>query len=138
MIVSPDKGVFFVATALMCSASLYGAELSSAGANDPLSTRGFPMTRVFVGQPNFLTVPPGVPAVASDDEAGCGPGSAEPRFAVAAPQMAAAETDKDNCTTRGPKPAGDGIALRTSLGAANAKADLPLQPTSVASTRPAD
>ena len=28
MIVGPHKGIFFVATALMCSASLYGAELS--------------------------------------------------------------------------------------------------------------
>jgi hypothetical protein len=51
MIVSPNKGVFFVATALMCSVSLYGAELSSPR-NDPL-------TRVFVGEPNRLSLPPG-------------------------------------------------------------------------------
>ena len=33
MIVNPDKGIFFVATALMCSASLYAAELSTARAS---------------------------------------------------------------------------------------------------------
>lgn len=127
MIVSPDKGVFFVATALMCSASLYGAEWSSA-ASDPL-------TRVFVGQPNLLTVPPGFPAgVAADDATGCGPSPVEPRFAAAAPQTVAAETDADGCSARGPKPAADAIARPASLGAANAKADIPLQPTSIAST----
>jgi hypothetical protein len=52
MIVSPNKGVFFIATALMCSASLYGAELSA----------GDPMARIFVGEPNRLTVPPGFPS----------------------------------------------------------------------------
>jgi hypothetical protein len=53
MIVSPNKGVFFVATALMCSASLYGAELS---------TGTDPMARIFVGEPHRLTVPPGFPS----------------------------------------------------------------------------
>ena len=53
MIVSPDKGVFFLATALMCSATLYAAELSSRVSD--------PMTRVFVGEPNQLTLPPGFP-----------------------------------------------------------------------------
>jgi hypothetical protein len=53
MIVNPNKGVFFVATALMCSASLYGAEMST-GAD--------PMARIFVGEPNRLTVPPGFPS----------------------------------------------------------------------------
>lgn len=52
MIVSPNQGAFFVATALMCSGSLYAAELSS---------RTDPMTRMFVGEPNRLTVPPGFP-----------------------------------------------------------------------------
>ena len=50
MIVTPNKGLFFLGTALMCSASLYGAELTSAH-NDPL-------TRIFVGEPNQLTLPP--------------------------------------------------------------------------------
>src|SRR5262245_43413483 len=52
MIVSPNKGVFFVATAMMCSAALYAAEVSSQVEEDPLS-------RVFVGTPNQLTLPPG-------------------------------------------------------------------------------
>ena len=65
MIVSPNKGVFFLATALMCSASLYGAELSSPSSD--------PLRRIFVGEPNRLTLPPGFPAAAeiSLDEAGC-------------------------------------------------------------------
>src|SRR5688500_4379906 len=53
MIVSPNKGAFFVATALMCSASLYGAELS---------TGTDPMARIFVGEPHRLTVPPAFPS----------------------------------------------------------------------------
>ena len=56
MIVSPNKGVFFVATMLMCSAALYAQEISSP-AQDPLR-------RVFVGEPNQLSVPPGYPAAA--------------------------------------------------------------------------
>jgi hypothetical protein len=51
MIVSP--GVFFLFTALICSVSVYGAELS------PESD---PMTRIFVGEPHRLTVPPGFPS----------------------------------------------------------------------------
>ena len=49
MIVGPHRGFFFVLTAVMCSASLYGAELSVAA--DPL-------TRIFVGEPTRLTLPP--------------------------------------------------------------------------------
>jgi hypothetical protein len=51
MIVSPNKGVFFLATALMCSATLYGAELGHPPSD--------PLTRIFVGEPNRLTLPPG-------------------------------------------------------------------------------
>jgi hypothetical protein len=50
MIIGPNKGVFFVMTVLMYAASLYGAQ--SFSATDP-------MTRIFVGEPNRLTVPPG-------------------------------------------------------------------------------
>ena len=69
MIVGPHKGVFFIATALMCSASLYGAE--SVSASDP-------MTRLFVGEPNRLTVPPGFPGALA--EPALGP-ECEPRVA---------------------------------------------------------
>lgn len=53
LIVSPSKAVFFVATALTCSGSLYGAGLTAR--NDPL-------TKLFVGVPNRLTLPLGFPA----------------------------------------------------------------------------
>lgn len=53
MIIGPNKGVFFVATALMCSAALYAAELSSPNQD--------PLRRVFIGVPNQLTVPPDFP-----------------------------------------------------------------------------
>ena len=44
MIVGPQKGLFFVATALMCSASLYAAELTAPSGN--------PLARIFTGEPN--------------------------------------------------------------------------------------
>jgi hypothetical protein len=50
MIVSPDRGIFFVATAVMCSAALYAAEVSSPSQD--------PLRRVFIGVPNQLTLPP--------------------------------------------------------------------------------
>ena len=50
MIVSPDKGLFFVVTAVMCSAALYAAEISSPSQD--------PLRRVFIGVPNQLTLPP--------------------------------------------------------------------------------
>jgi hypothetical protein len=53
MIVGPNKGLFFAVTALMCSASLYAAE-STAPSNNPL-------TRIFTGEPNRLTLPPDFP-----------------------------------------------------------------------------
>lgn len=53
MIVSSNKGLFFMATALMCSASLYGAELAVPSSD--------PLTRIFTGEPNRLTLPPGFP-----------------------------------------------------------------------------
>ena len=89
MIVSPDKGVFFVATALMCSASLYGAELVSS-TSDPLE-------RVFVGVPNQLSLPPGFPEnPASLQAQGCAPPVAEAPFPQELRTAAAAvNTDKD-------------------------------------------
>lgn len=73
MIVGPHKGLFFAATALMCSASLYAADLSVPSID--------PLTRVFTGEPNRLTVPPGfpddVPLVSLDQDKGCTPQSAD-------------------------------------------------------------
>src|SRR5262245_13823333 len=67
MIVSPNKGLFFCVTALMCSASLYGAELT-APSTDPL-------TRIFTGEPNRLTLPPGFSddgdALSVEQDEGC-------------------------------------------------------------------
>ena len=67
MIVGPNKGVFFVATALMCSAALYAAEISSPSPD--------PLRRVFVGEPNRLTLPPGFPETVelSLNEEACAP-----------------------------------------------------------------
>ena len=53
MIVGPNKGLFFLATVLMCSASLYGAEMAVPSGN--------PLTRIFTGEPNRLSLPPGFP-----------------------------------------------------------------------------
>lgn len=130
MIVTPDKGIFFVATALMCSASLYGAELSAT--SDP-------MTRVFVGQPNLLTFPPGFPSdVDTSGTAGCGAEPAEPELAAVAVVTVAADkvaskTDEVGCGEPGPKSTAEPTPLRGPLDVANAKADLPLQPISAGS-----
>jgi len=51
MIVSPDSRIVSATTAVMCSAALYAAELSSQTPD--------PLRRVFVGVPNQLTLPPG-------------------------------------------------------------------------------
>jgi hypothetical protein len=74
MIVSPDKGIFFVATAMMCSAALYAAELSSPSQD--------PLRRVFIGVPNQLALPPDFPeatTVSLGVEA-CDPAPANPTF----------------------------------------------------------
>ena len=133
MIVTPDKGIFFVATALMCSASLYGAELTSAGTD--------PMTRIFVGQPNLLTLPPSFPpGVAGADAADCAPDSAAPRLAAVALKAVAAKAEtgaakgvEEGCNEREPKPAASENPIRGPLDVANAKADIPLQPISAGS-----
>jgi hypothetical protein len=123
MIVTPDKGIFFVATALMCSASLYGAELTTAGTD--------PMTRIFVGQPNLLTLPPGFPPdVATAEVEDCAPPSLG---AEAALQTVTAKADEAGCRERELKPATSESPLRLPLDVANAKADSPLQPISAGS-----
>ena len=79
MIVGPHKGIFFVATALMCSASLYGAELSAPSSN--------PLTRIFTGEPNRLTLPPDFPdaaLVSLDQDESCAHQGADREFSGAA------------------------------------------------------
>jgi hypothetical protein len=114
MIVSPNKGVFFLVTALMCSASLYGAELSSPSSD--------PLTRVFVGEPNRLTLPPGFPETAelTLDERSCAPPVSDRSLAGAALHTASASTpDAASCGTE--DKAGPGaLSLRGSLTAAGA------------------
>jgi hypothetical protein len=127
MIVSPDKSLFFVATALMCSASLYGAELASPGP-DPI-TRVFPMTRVFVGEPNRLTLPPGFPvAEISADPATCDPGHLKPGFPAQA-----LKASENSCSAGTAEPAAEVLPRPNSLGAASAKAQVSAQPISLGS-----
>jgi hypothetical protein len=124
MIVNPDRGLFFVATALMYSVSLYGAELSNAEPD--------PMTRIFVGEPNRLTLPPGFPASeATPEVADCLP-TAEPAQAAALEKVAAS-TREDSCDPTRSDYAADAVSLPHSLGAASAKAEIPAQPISVGS-----
>ena len=84
MIVGPNKGVFFVATALMCSAALYAAEISSPSPD--------PLRRVFVGEPNRLTFPPGFPETVelSLNEEACVPPIPEQRIGGGEVQKASA------------------------------------------------
>jgi hypothetical protein len=62
MIIRPEKGLFFVATLLMCSVSIYAAELA-----DP---RSDPLERIFVGVPTQLSLPPGFLAPVGAGETG--------------------------------------------------------------------
>jgi len=92
MIVGPHKGVFFVATALMCSASLYGAELSAPGSD--------PLTRIFVGEPTRLTLPPGFPDAAEvslDEDESCAPRVADRSLGGATLSTASALQGENTC-----------------------------------------
>jgi hypothetical protein len=122
MIVSPDKSLFFVATALMCSASLYGAELSSP--------RIDPMTRVFVGEPNRLTLPPGFPVAEASvgEPATCNPAPIEPGFAVQAVKVSA-----NGCSAGTAESAAEVLARPNSISAASAKTEISAQPISLGS-----
>ena len=85
MIVGPNKGLFFVATALMCSASLYGAEVSAPSSN--------PLMRIFTGEPNQLTLPPDFPdpaLVSVDQDENCAP-------QIAGPTLQTASTSGEAC-----------------------------------------
>ena len=125
MIVSPNKGIFFVATALMCSVSLYAAELTSPR-NDPL-------TRLFVGEPNRLSVPPGFPATAEVtlEEQSC---------AAQVPELALADAARHNTASVSPdgaecrsedKPEPSTIPVPTTLGAVSTGGQASAPATSV-------
>ena len=123
MIVNPDRGIFFVATALMCSVSLYGAELSTIEPD--------PMTRIFVGEPNHLTLPPGIPAT----EVAAGPPSCL-STAVLAPAPLGKVADnarEDSCDSTGSEAPAGAVSSPYSLGAASAKGQIPVQSISVGS-----
>lgn len=125
MIVNPDKGVFFVATAVMCSVSLYGAELSTAEPD--------PMTRVFVGEPSHLTLPPGFPATETADGGNGCVSTAATRIDQSALERASASIRDDGCDA-GPSAAPvNAISVPRGPGAAGAKAGIPAQPISLGS-----
>ena len=89
MIVGPHKGLFFVATALMCSASLYGAEFSAPSHN--------PLTRIFTGEPNRLTLPPefpDAPLVSRDQDEGCAPQVADRELSGALQKASSSSADE--------------------------------------------
>jgi hypothetical protein len=103
MIVSPNKGLFFVATAAMCSAALYAAEISSPSQD--------PLRRVFVGIPNQLALPPAFPEATTVSAAvvACDPSPANLTFKAEAFQnISPACTPKE-------KPAIGEIALPGSI-----------------------
>ena len=124
MIVNPDKSVFFVATAVMCSVSLYAAELSTAEPD--------PMTRVYVGEPNHLTLPPGFPAAtAIASEGDCR--SAQELTPVGL-EKDAVHGPEGSCDKAGSDPLSDTIRSPRALGAASAKTQETVQPVSVGPT----
>lgn len=124
MIVNPDKGIFFFATAVMCSVSLYAAELWTVEPD--------PMRRLFVGEPNRLTLPPS--SHVTDTTAG----SDCPSTALVAPPAEETASEKgtasarDNDCDRGP--VADAIPIPGGLSAASAKAEIPAPPISLGST----
>lgn len=124
MIVNPDKGLFFVATALMCSVSLYAAELSTAEPD--------PMTRVFVGEPSRLTLPPDFPATEVAGEEGCLVTAGLGKSGTL--ERGAESVRNDSCDPIRPEPAAAAITLPRALDAASAKSEIPAQAMSVGST----
>ena len=124
MIVNPNKGLFFVATALMCSASLYGAELSTAEPD--------PMTRLFVGEPSRLTLPPGFPQTeAAAEPADCGLSTLG--LGPAGSDRRGTDSQAKGCTPTRSEALSDPFVRAGSLGVAGAKSEIPVQPISVGS-----
>lgn len=127
MIVGPHKGLFFVATALMCSASLYGAELSAPSRN--------PLTRIFTGEPNRLTLPPDFPdpaLVSIDQEENCAPQVADRELSGAALQRTSSPSS-DGCRLD-VQPAPSPVVLPDAVSAVQPKARAMVEPASVGGT----
>ena len=127
MIVGPHKGLFFVATALMCSASLYGAEVSAPSSN--------PLTRIFTGEPNRLTLPPDFPdaaLVSLDQDESCAHQGADREFSGAA-ALQTTSTSGEACRPEiQPAPAGAVLPGAVSAVAPDARAKV--EPVSVGGT----
>jgi hypothetical protein len=115
MIVGPHKGIFFVATALMCSASLYGAELSAPSSN--------PLARIFTGEPNRLTLPPDFPdaALSLDQDESCAHQGADHEFSGAA-ALQTASTSGGSVPSGNPTRAGLGSASGRRFGSSTGRA----------------
>ena len=134
MIVSPSKGLFFLGTALMCSASLYAAELASPQ-SDPLTAMfNDPLTRIFVGQPNQLTLPPdfsdGTELVPELDDR-CAPQIADgglPGVAIRAAALSETGCERED------KPAPGAIVLPGAVSALGPPAEAKVEPASISVT----
>ena len=123
MIVGPHKGLFFAATALICSASLYAAELT-VPSRDPLA-------RIFTGEPNRLTLPPDFPdtaLVSLDQDESCAPQVAERAFSGATLQTAS--TSGEGCQPEIQKLPGAAV-LPGAVSAAAPQARAKVEPVSV-------
>jgi hypothetical protein len=127
MIVGPQKGLFFVATALMCSDSLYAADLTSPSSN--------PFTRIFTGEPNRLTLPPDFPdaaLVSLDQDESCAHHGADREFSGAAALQTASSSGEACPPEIQPVPAG---AILPGAGAGvTSDARAKVEPVSVGGT----
>jgi hypothetical protein len=130
MIVSPNKGLFFIGTALMCSASLYAAELTSPQGNPLTAMFNDPMTRIFVGEPNQLTLPPNFADgdLGSDRDDECAGRIADGGLATGATQMAAL-VEADCQAAR--RPVAGAIVLPGAVSALATRTEAKVEPASV-------
>ena len=126
MIVRPDKSLFFVATALMCSASLYGAELSSPATD--------PMTRMFVGEPTPLSLPPGFPAEVTSVAASESCATLPVQLGASSLGAAGVATETEDCKPGAAKSGSDPTVLPGAFTAANAKTTIAAQPIKAGSS----
>lgn len=107
----------------MCSASLYGAELSTAEPD--------PMKRLFVGEPNRLTLPPGFPQTeAAAELADCG---LTTQFGQTGLDRHGIDGQAEGCAPARSEGLSDPFVRAGSLGVAGAKSEIPVQPISVGS-----
>ena len=116
MIVGPNKGLFFAATALMCSASLY-AELTAQ--SDPV---------IFTGEPNRLSSPPDFPAaplLSLGQDENCD--AAARRHRVTAALHNASTSSEEDCV-RDAQPEPGAGALPRAVSAPSADAQAKVEP----------